>query len=271
MFPAIQRVEDKYFSSVRHPEPFETKADTERKRGGGSGVLRCSLQAPLCRDVPLFSHSYDATKFKRGILSIRCAIHCARNNPVAKTLRFTRRRFSWLPVDTEFIFHAPLSAVSMFHRLPLILEFSWPRLFRAYGHATCFMILFLDHEIPGNSPLLCLKHRVSKIQETEDLVIYEEIIFHFSSQWLVQVTSSTPCFLCFFPKYFWCTTSPSKRDSLQQICVALQLCLRTYRNAYSGVFSGKNTCSLSSCFSYYIYNALSASASSRDGKFLELF
>lgn len=165
MFPAIQRVEDKYFSSVRHPEPFEMKADTERKRGGGSGVLRCSLQAPLCRDVPLFSHSYDATKFKRGILSIRCAIHCARNNPVAKTLRFTRRCFSWLPVDTEFIFHAPLSAVSMFHRLPLILEFSWPRLFRAYGHATCFMILFLDHEIPGNSPLLCLKRRVSKIQE----------------------------------------------------------------------------------------------------------
>lgn len=165
MFPAIQRVEDKYFSPVRHPEPFETKADTERKRGDGSGVLRCSLQAPLCRDVPLFSHSYDATKFKRGILSIRCAIHCARNNPVAKTLRFTRRRFSWLPVDTEFIFHAPLSAVSMFHRLPLILEFSWPRLFRAYGHATCFMILFLDHEIPGNSPLLCLKRRVSKIQE----------------------------------------------------------------------------------------------------------
>lgn len=45
----------------------------------------------------------------------------------------------WLPVDTEFIFHAPLSAVSMFHRLPLILEFSWPRLFRAYAarHALC--------------------------------------------------------------------------------------------------------------------------------------
>lgn len=120
-FPPL---EDKYFSFVRYRAGEDGERQRERDR-----VLRCSPQTPLCRNVPLFSYSYDATKFKRGILAIRRAIHCAWNNPVAKTLRFTRHHSSWLPVDTEFIFHAPLSAVSMFHRHPLILEFSWPRLF----------------------------------------------------------------------------------------------------------------------------------------------
>ena len=130
-------------------------------------MLSGALHSPVsfvqkCPFVLAFA--YDATKFKRGILAIRRAIHCARNNPVAKTLRFTRRRrrrTSWLPVDTEFIFHAPLSVVSMFHRLPLILEFRWPRLFRAYGQATCFTILFLDVGIHGNSLSLSLSLSLS--------------------------------------------------------------------------------------------------------------
>lgn len=77
-----------------------------------SQVLLSTRQAPpLCRNVPLFSHSRTMQRSSKGGFSqFAVQFIVPRNNPVAKTLRFTRRRrSSWLPVDTEFIFHAPLS------------------------------------------------------------------------------------------------------------------------------------------------------------------
>lgn len=102
-----------FFSLSRRIDPVE---EPNGFLGRGSFVLKC----PLCSRV---SYRCDATKFKRGILTIRrSAIHCARG-----IIRLRRRSDSFdartrLPVDTEFIFHAPPAfVVSMFHQLPLIL------------------------------------------------------------------------------------------------------------------------------------------------------
>lgn len=119
---------------------YKREKRRERER---LGVLRCSLQTPLCRNVPLFSHSYDATKFKRGILAIRRAIHCARNNPVAKTLRFTRRRL--LLASRWYGIYISCAVVRGFDvsSAPINPRIQLAAIVSSIRRATCFMRLFL--------------------------------------------------------------------------------------------------------------------------------